>query len=124
MTNEVYYNECYKDFFNNNSIYCLLYGGAGSGKSVAITQKLVLRAIQEKTVRPIGHAKEIPVNIRLLSATHKDLAAEVAACVLDLQAVEFRAKNADEVTKALTKVFLTDINVLLNNELFLNFHLI
>ncbi|MFO1391322.1 MAG: sigma-54 dependent transcriptional regulator [Agitococcus sp.] len=42
-------------------------------------QVKLLRAIQEKTIRPIGHAKEIPVNIRLLSATHKDLAAEVAA---------------------------------------------
>ena len=42
-------------------------------------QVKLLRAIQEKTIRPIGHAKEIPVNIRLLSATHKDLAAEVTA---------------------------------------------
>ncbi len=42
-------------------------------------QVKLLRAIQEKTIRPIGHAKEIPVNIRLLSATHKDLATEVAA---------------------------------------------
>jgi len=42
-------------------------------------QVKLLRAIQEKTVRPIGHAKEIPVNVRILSATHKDLAAEVAA---------------------------------------------
>lgn len=41
-------------------------------------QVKLLRAIQEKTIRPIGHAKEMPVNIRLLSATHKDLAAEVA----------------------------------------------
>ena len=40
-------------------------------------QVKLLRAIQEKTIRPIGHAKEIPVNVRLLSATHKDLAAEV-----------------------------------------------
>jgi two-component system response regulator PilR (NtrC family) len=42
-------------------------------------QVKLLRAIQEKTVRPVGHAKEIPVNVRILSATHKDLAAEVAA---------------------------------------------
>ncbi|PTQ90673.1 sigma-54-dependent transcriptional regulator [Agitococcus lubricus] len=41
-------------------------------------QVKLLRAIQEKTVRPIGAAKEIAVNIRLLSATHKDLAIEVA----------------------------------------------
>lgn len=40
-------------------------------------QVKLLRAIQEKTIRPIGHAKEIPVNVRLLSATHKDLVAEV-----------------------------------------------
>ncbi len=42
-------------------------------------QVKLLRAIQEKTIRPVGHSKEIPVNIRLLSATHKDLAAEVVA---------------------------------------------
>ena len=42
-------------------------------------QVKLLRAIQEKTIRPIGHAKEIAVNVRLLSATHKDLAAEVAS---------------------------------------------
>lgn len=41
-------------------------------------QVKLLRAIQEKTIRPIGYAKEIPVNIRLLSATHKDLTLEVA----------------------------------------------
>ena len=40
-------------------------------------QVKLLRAIQEKTIRPIGHAKEISVNVRLLSATHKDLVAEV-----------------------------------------------
>lgn len=36
-------------------------------------QVKLLRAIQEKTVRAIGDTKEIPVDIRILSATHKDL---------------------------------------------------
>lgn len=36
-------------------------------------QVKLLRAIQEKTVRPIGQQHEVPVNVRLLSATHKDL---------------------------------------------------
>ncbi|WP_227431136.1 sigma-54-dependent transcriptional regulator [Psychrobacter sp. I-STPA6b] len=36
-------------------------------------QVKLLRAIQEKTVRAIGDTKEVPVDIRLLSATHKDL---------------------------------------------------
>ncbi len=39
-----------------------------------LLQVKLLRAIQEKKVRPIGEQQEIPVNIRLLSATHKNLA--------------------------------------------------
>jgi two-component system, NtrC family, response regulator PilR len=37
-------------------------------------QVKLLRAIQEKKIRPIGEQLEIPVDIRLLSATHKNLA--------------------------------------------------
>ncbi|WP_431100176.1 sigma-54-dependent transcriptional regulator [Roseateles noduli] len=44
---------------------------------IAMQSKL-LRALQERSVRPVGAVAEIPVNVRLLSATHKDLAAEVA----------------------------------------------
>ena len=36
-------------------------------------QVKLLRAIQEKNVRPIGDTREVPVDIRILSATHKDL---------------------------------------------------
>ena len=36
-------------------------------------QVKLLRAIQEKTIRAIGDTKEVPVDIRLLSATHKNL---------------------------------------------------
>ncbi|PKM31951.1 MAG: sigma-54-dependent Fis family transcriptional regulator [Gammaproteobacteria bacterium HGW-Gammaproteobacteria-11] len=42
-------------------------------------QVKLLRAIQEKAVRPLGTQQEEPVDIRLLCATHKDLAAEVTA---------------------------------------------
>ena len=41
-------------------------------------QVKLLRAIQEKAVRPVGEHKEIPVDVRILSATHKDLARLVA----------------------------------------------
>jgi two-component system response regulator PilR (NtrC family) len=37
-------------------------------------QVKLLRVIQEKAVRPIGGRAEIPVDVRILSATHKDLA--------------------------------------------------
>jgi two-component system response regulator PilR (NtrC family) len=40
-------------------------------------QVKLLRAIQEKAIRPVGEQKEIPVDVRILSATHKDLAALV-----------------------------------------------
>lgn len=36
-------------------------------------QVKLLRAIQEKAVRPIGSQQEIPINVRILSATHKNL---------------------------------------------------
>ncbi|MCK6371496.1 MAG: sigma-54 dependent transcriptional regulator [Gammaproteobacteria bacterium] len=41
-------------------------------------QVKLLRVIQEKTVRPIGDTQELPVDVRILSATHKDLRALVA----------------------------------------------
>jgi two-component system response regulator PilR (NtrC family) len=37
-------------------------------------QVKLLRAIQEKSIRPVGAPKEIPVDVRIISATHKDLA--------------------------------------------------
>lgn len=40
-------------------------------------QVKLLRAIQEKSIRPVGGQREIPVDVRLLSATHKNLAALV-----------------------------------------------
>jgi two-component system response regulator PilR (NtrC family) len=40
-------------------------------------QSKLLRSIQERSVRPIGATSEAAVNVRILSATHKDLAAEV-----------------------------------------------
>jgi two-component system, NtrC family, response regulator PilR len=41
-------------------------------------QVKLLRVIQEKTVRPVGETEEQPVDVRLLSATHRNLAEEVA----------------------------------------------
>ncbi len=41
-------------------------------------QVKLLRAIQEKAVRAVGAAQEQPTDVRILCATHKDLASEVA----------------------------------------------
>ncbi len=40
-------------------------------------QSKLLRVIQERAVRPLGATAEQPVNVRIVSATHKDLGAEV-----------------------------------------------
>jgi len=41
-------------------------------------QVKLLRAIQEKHIRPVGEQQEIPIDVRILSATHKNLAQLVA----------------------------------------------
>jgi two-component system, NtrC family, response regulator PilR len=40
-------------------------------------QSKLLRAIQERCIRSVGSHQEEPVDVRIISATHKDLAAEV-----------------------------------------------
>ena len=39
---------------------------------VALQVKL-LRALQERQIRPVGSSKTVPINVRVLSATHRDL---------------------------------------------------
>ncbi|MEQ9465434.1 MAG: sigma-54 dependent transcriptional regulator [Haliea sp.] len=69
-------------------------------------QVKLLRAIQEKAVRPVGGGEELGTDVRLLSATHKNLAAEVAAGyfrndlyyrinVIDLQVPSLRERLED-----------------------------
>jgi two-component system response regulator PilR (NtrC family) len=36
-------------------------------------QVKLLRVIQEKSVRPVGETREVPIDVRILSATHRDL---------------------------------------------------
>lgn len=49
------------------------------GDLPASMQAKLLRAIQERKIRPLGATDEQAVDVRFVSATHRDLAAEVAA---------------------------------------------
>jgi two-component system response regulator PilR (NtrC family) len=44
-----------------------------------LMQSKLLRAIQERSVRPLGATAEVPCNARIVSATHRDLPLEVQA---------------------------------------------
>ena len=78
-------------------------------------QVKLLRALQEKSVRPVGSQQEVAVDVRILSATHKDLAAEVAAgrfrqdLYYRLNVIEVRVpplRERGEDTGLLAQVFL------------------
>lgn len=43
------------------------------------TQVRLLRALQSKAVTPVGRSKPVAVDVRIVAATHRDLAADVAA---------------------------------------------
>ena len=42
-------------------------------------QPKLLRAVQDRTVRPVGGDREVPVDVRIVAATHRDLEAHVEA---------------------------------------------
>lgn len=49
------------------------------GDMPAVLQVKLLRVLQEREVRPVGEQRAVPVNVRVLSATHRDLQERVAS---------------------------------------------
>ena len=83
-------------------------------------QVKLLRLIQEKTARPVGDQREQPVDVRILSATHRDLAELVASGrfredlyyrinVITLRVPSLRERLSDvpELASAVTERFAT-----------------
>jgi two-component system response regulator PilR (NtrC family) len=81
-------------------------------------QVKLLRAIQEKAVRAIGATRETPIDVRILSATHKNLSERVSSGefrqdlfyrinVIELQVPALRQRSSD--IPALTRHFLQQL---------------
>ena len=71
-------------------------------------QVKLLRVIQEQTIRPVGSSQEQSVDVRILSATHKNLSAMVASGdfredlyyrinVIELHVPSLRERGADDI---------------------------
>lgn len=83
------------------------------------TQVRLLRALQSQEITPMGQSKPVPINTRILAATHRNLAADVAAgrfredlfhrlAVGILQLPPLRERGGD--VKLLAQYFLEKIN--------------
>jgi transcriptional regulator with PAS, ATPase and Fis domain len=93
------------------------------GEMAAFSQSKLLRVLQEHAIRPVGGLTEIPVNVRVVAATNRNLAEEMhrgrfrqdlfyRLAVLTIHVPPLRERVSD--IKSLTEYFLTEATTKLN----------
>jgi transcriptional regulator with PAS, ATPase and Fis domain len=93
------------------------------GEMAISSQAKLLRALQEHTIRPVGGITEIPVNVRVVAATNRNLAEEIQRgrfrqdlfyrlAVLTIHIPPLRERVSD--IRSLTEYFLSEAKTKLN----------
>ena len=94
------------------------------GEMAASSQSKLLRVLQERAIRPVGGLTEIPVNVRVVAATNRNLPEEIRRgrfrqdlfyrmAVLTIHIPPLRERVSD--IKPLTEYFLSDAKIKLKS---------
>jgi transcriptional regulator with PAS, ATPase and Fis domain len=101
------------------------------GEMAVSSQAKLLRVLQEHAIRPVGGLSEIPINVRVVAATNRNLPQEIQLgrfrqdlfyrlAVLTIQMPPLRERASD--IRSLTEYFLSEANTKVNGGNHLRIH--